>query len=101
MVGGYYDPGDALRLLNAHFFVGRTEQETAVFRVNTDGTASFLKQEHFKLEIQNIFVRTASGEFVSGEKFWKEHPARNQKVIVFKPAGGTEPYEFNLWRAVP
>jgi hypothetical protein len=98
LVGGIYDPQDALRVLNSYFFVGKTEEEVAVFRVNADDTASFLKPEQFKLEIQNIFVRTSSGKLVSGEKFWKEHPKRKEKSIVFKPDGPTEPYEYNLWR---
>jgi hypothetical protein len=97
--GGTYTPGDALRMLNSHYFIGKNSQETAVFRLNDDGSATFLPAEQFKLEIQNVFIKcNGSSKPISGEKFWKEHPARHERVIVFKPTGTTGVHEFNLWR---
>jgi len=102
LCGGTYGPDDALQLLNSHYFVGKNERETAIFRIDKDGTATFVPTEQFKLEIQNIFVLKkppdGSTKTVSAEKFWKEHPRRHQRVMVFKPGVKTQPYEFNLWR---
>ncbi len=99
LCGGIYTPEDALALLNAHFFIGKNNQETAVFRVNDDGSATFMQPEQFKLEIQNIFVEWADrpNKPIPAERFWKESPFRCERVIVFKPGGTTEPREFNLW----
>src|SRR5262245_48185788 len=43
--GGLYTPADALRLLNSHYFVGQTSYETSVYRLNEDGTASYVSPE--------------------------------------------------------
>ena len=99
--GGTYTPTEALALLNSHFFVGKNTQETGVFRINDDGSVTFVPPEQFKLEIQNIFVKpsgSASAKAIPAEKFWKESPLRHERTIVFKPGGTTEPHEFNLWR---
>jgi hypothetical protein len=99
LCGGTYAADHALRLLNSYYFIGKNGQETAVFRINGNGTATFLPPEQFKLEIQNIFVMgSGSGKPVPGEKFWKEHPGRHERVIVFKPVGEIGKHEFNLWR---
>ena len=42
--------------MNSHFFIGKNNQETGIFRINDDGSATFMPPEQFKLEIQNIFV---------------------------------------------
>ncbi len=99
--GGKYSPVNALAILNSHFFIGKNNQETAVFRINDDDSATFMQPEQFKLEIQNIFVTPRGGgsaKPIPAEKFWKEHEHRHEKLIVFKPAGATGPHEFNLWR---
>ena len=99
--GGINTPVDALRLLNSHFFIGKNNQETAVFRINDDDSATFMQPEQFKLEIQNIFVTPRGGgsaKPIPAEKFWKEHEHRHEKLIVFKPGGTTDAREFNLWR---
>lgn len=102
LCGGTYGEDDALRLLNAYYFVGKNEGETAIFRINDDGSATFVPSEQFKLEIQNICVITTSSDGstrkLTAEKFWKEHPARHQRTMVFKPAATVQPYEFNRWR---
>jgi len=60
---------------------------------------AFIPPEQFRLEVNNIFVQiSASGKPISAEKFWKEHPHRHQRTIVFKPGGTTEPGELNRWR---
>ena len=100
LCGGIYTPADALALLNSHFFIGKNNQETVIFRVNDDGSATFIQPEQFKLAIQNIFVEYSDrpNKPIPAEKFWKESPHRRERVIVFKPGGTTDPREFNLWR---
>jgi hypothetical protein len=98
--GGTYSAGDALTLLNSHFFIGKNNQETGIFRINDDGSVTFVPPEQFKLEVQNIFVKpsgSGSAKAIPAEKFWKESPQRHERVMVFKPGGTTEPHEFNLW----
>jgi hypothetical protein len=96
--GGVYSVWDALELLNSHFFVGKNNQETAIFRVNDDGSLAFIPLEQFKLDVANIFVRTSGGSAkpIPVEKFWKESPQRHERKIVFKPGGTCEPDEYNL-----
>jgi hypothetical protein len=101
LLGGKYSEQDALTVLNSHYFIGKSSQETAIFRINDDGTVTFLKPEQFKLEIQNLFVYVGVGgvvRLVPADKFWKENPKRHQKNLVFKPAGTTDQSEYNLWR---
>lgn len=100
LCGGVYTPEEALALLNSYFFIGKNNQETAVFRVNDDGSAAFMQPEQFKLAIQNIFVEYSDrpNKPIPAEKFWKESPHRREREIVFKPRGTTDPREFNLWR---
>lgn len=100
LCGGKYGEEDALAVLNSHFVIGKSNQETAIFRINDDGTITFLPPEQFKLEVQNILVNvgtTKVPKWVLGDKSWKEHPRRHQKKLVFKPGGTTEPNEYNLW----
>jgi hypothetical protein len=89
-----------LELLNSHYLVGKSEQEVAIFRIKRDGSLAFAPPEQFKLDVGNIFVQPAgeSAKPISVEKFWKEHPQRHERAIVFKPGGTTQPDEFNLWR---
>lgn len=95
--GGVYSASEALELLNSHYLIGKSEQEVATFRIRNDGLLAHTPPEQFKLDVANIFVRTSGGSTKPAEKFWKENPNRNEKVIVFKPGGRTEPYEYNLW----
>ena len=98
--GGVYTPADALRLINSHFFIGKNNQETAIFRINDDGSTTFVPPDQFKLDVANIFVRPSGGSAkpIPVEKYWKESPKRHERKIVFKPGGTTEPDEFNLWK---
>src|SRR5258707_7455138 len=41
LCGGTYAADHALRLLNSHYFIGKNGQETAVFRINDDRSATF------------------------------------------------------------
>lgn len=95
--GGTYNPLEALKLLNDHFFVGKNDQETAIYRINDDESATFMAPDQFKLEIQNILVGSLAKSFPA-EKFWRENPQRHERRIVFKPGGTSAPDEYNLWR---
>src|SRR5207302_10768088 len=95
--GGAYSKAAALELLNSHFMVGKSMQEIAIFRINDDGTISFVPTEEFKLAIQNIFVQLGTKQ-VPAEKYWRESSDRRERVLVFKPGGTAQPHEYNLWR---
>jgi hypothetical protein len=85
--------------MNSNYFIGKSKEETAIFRINSDGSATVVPNEEFKLEVQNIFVQgPGNAKPVPIEKFWKESPFRNERTLVFKPGGTTEPHEYNLWR---
>ena len=100
LVGGNYTATEALELLNSHYFVGKSDQQTGIFRIKEDGYPVFVPPDQFKLDVANIFVRPGNGSCkpISGEKFWRESPHRHQRTIVFKPGGEVEGDEFNLWR---
>jgi Family of unknown function (DUF5906) len=95
--GGEYSEAAALELLNSHFMVGKSKQETAIFRVNDDGTISFVPTDEFKLAVQNIFVKKGAKP-VPAEKFWRESSDRHERILVFKPGDTAQPHEYNLWR---
>ena len=94
--GGRYRPAEALQLMNSHYFVGTTDRETGIFRIKDNGSPVFVPPEQFKLEVANIIVDFANP--VAGEKYWKEHPHRHQRELVFKPSATTEAGEHNLWQ---
>lgn len=101
LCGGKYTEDDALAVLNSHYFIGKNNQETAIFRINDDGTIAFLPPEQFKLEIQNILVDVGTPKapkLIAGDTFWKQSAKRHQKKLVFKPGGTTDPTEYNIWR---
>jgi len=82
LTGGEYSKGDALDLLNAHFLVGKSQQETAIFRINADGTLSFVPADEFRLAVQNIFVNDG-GKLMPAEKCWRASSTRHEKWLVF------------------
>ena len=96
--GGTYSRDEALELINSHYLIGKSEQEVSIFRIKDDGLLAFTHSEQFKLDVANIFVRLSSKSVQPVEKFWKEHPLRHMRKIVFRPGGTTESDEFNLWR---
>jgi hypothetical protein len=97
--GGVFGSAEALALLNSHYLIGKTEQETAIFRIQEDGSLTCTPNEQFKLDVANVFVKpsSGSGKPISAEKFWKESQQRHQRKIVFKPGGIAEPDEYNIW----
>jgi Family of unknown function (DUF5906) len=98
--GGVYSPAEALKLLNSHYLIGKSDQESGIFRIRDDGSLSFTTPEQFRLEVANIFVQPSDGSNkpIKAEKFWKEHKWRREVTIVFEPKGTINPLEFNLWR---
>jgi Family of unknown function (DUF5906) len=98
--GGIFSCTAALKLLNSHYLVGKSDQESGIFRIRDDGSLAFTAPEQFRLEVANIFVQPSDGSNkpIRAEKFWKEHQWRNEQIIVFRPGGTTQPNEFNLWR---
>jgi hypothetical protein len=98
--GGVHSPDAALKLLNSHYLVGKSDQESGIFRIKDDGSLAFTAPEQFKLEVANIFVQPSDGSNkpIKAEKFWKEHQWRREVTFVFEPKGTTNPLEFNLWR---
>jgi Family of unknown function (DUF5906) len=100
LLGGTFSSETALKLMNSHYLIGKSEQEVAIFRIKDDGELVFAPPEQFKLDVANIFVKleAGSGKPTPAEKFWREHPWRHERTIVFKPGGTTQPNEFNLWR---
>ena len=94
-----HSDGYALALLNSHFFVGKNNQETGIFRINGDGSVTFVPPEQFKLK-----SRTSSSSLLvvhpnrSLPKNFGESSHRHERILVFKPAGTVERHEFNLWR---
>jgi hypothetical protein len=98
--GGTFSSAAALKLLNSHYLIGKSEQDSGIFRIRDDGSLAFTTSEQFTLEVGNIFVKSSDGSNkpTRAEKFWKEHQWRHERIIVFKPGGTTDPSEFNLWR---
>ena len=100
-----YSPNDALEVLNSHFFVGKNNQETAIFRINVDGSATFCptrtiqtgNSEHLRLcqALPLAAVRSStSPPKNSGEKA----PGATKGLLFSNRAARADPYEFNLWR---
>ena len=95
--GGTYAEAQALTLINSQYFIGLTDNEVGIYRVNDDGSATFIPEKDFKLLLANVRVRRKRGKAIPAEKFWREHPQRLELKIVFNPRG-TKPGEYNLWR---
>ena len=100
LTGGSYSEDAAIALMNEHYFIGKRNGETAIFRINDDQSVTAVSNEEFRLEVQNIFVvpNRGSAKPVPIEKFWKESPHRDERKLVFRPGGTAQPGEFNLWR---
>jgi hypothetical protein len=95
--GGTYSEADALKLVNSRYFLGLTESDVGIYRMNDDGSSTFISEKDFKLLLANIMVQRADGRVVSAEKFWRTHPQRLELQIIFDPRQ-TKPGEHNLWR---
>jgi hypothetical protein len=59
--GGIFSPPAALKLLNSHYLIGKSEQDSGIFRIRDDGSLAFTTSEQFKLEVGNIFVQPSDG----------------------------------------
>src|SRR5579862_5759624 len=53
--GVYSNEVELIELLNAHYLVGKSEQDVAIYRIRADGLLTFIPQEQFKLDVGNIF----------------------------------------------
>jgi hypothetical protein len=96
--GGVLTPAAALLLMNSHFFVSVRDGEVGIFRIEDDGTITFLPSEQFALLLGNIFVLVA-GKTIPIAKFWLTHRDRRScRRIVFEPSGNIHPDDYNLWR---
>lgn len=60
LVGGVLDPGPALDLMNSWFFVSEREGEVGIYRIEDDGTLTYLATDDFRLRLANIFVDVSS-----------------------------------------
>jgi hypothetical protein len=100
LLGGTYDAATALELLNSHYMIGRSlaENETLIYRITDKNRLLPIPREQFILEVENISIQPATGEPIPGHKFWRSHPKRHQRNIVFKPHGTDDPKEYNLWQ---
>jgi hypothetical protein len=96
--GGVLDPIPALLLMNSYFFVSMRDGEVGIFRIEDDGTITFLPSEQFALLLANIFVQVG-GKTIPIAKFWLTHRDRRScRRIVFEPSGNIHPDDYNLWR---
>jgi hypothetical protein len=105
LVGGVLDPGPALDLMNSWFFVSEQGGEVGIYRIEDDGTLTYLAMDDFRLRLANMFVDVSSqnqqpgSKLVGIDKFWLQHPARRQcNKIVFEPGGKVGIDEYNSWR---
>ena len=79
LLGGTYDSATALDLLNSHYMIGKSKQETAIFRITDDNRLVFVPQHQFELEVANIFMQSSEGKHIPAYKFWIENPRRHQQ----------------------
>lgn len=103
--GGFYNESNALTLMNDHFFVGERDGEVGIYRVEDDGTITFLQNDQFALLLGNVFVEAGGvstavqGKVVPIAKFWLTHRHRRTcRRIVFEPSQHVDPQDYNLWR---
>lgn len=103
--GGTFDPVRALQLMNDWFFVSEQGGEVGVYRIEDDGTITFLSPDHLKLLLANVFVNISpasnqsAGKLITIDKFWLcHHQRRGCSRIVFRPDAKTDEDEYNLWR---
>jgi Family of unknown function (DUF5906) len=107
LAGGTFDPGPALDLMNSWFFVSEHDGEVGIYRIEDDGTLTYLAMDDFKLLLANIFVdvssqnQQSSRKLVAIDKFWLRHPYRRScSKIVFEPSGQVGVDEYNLYRGL-
>jgi Family of unknown function (DUF5906)/Primase C terminal 2 (PriCT-2) len=96
--GGTYAPAAALALFNAHFFIAMVEGAVPIAQIKDDGIISYLAPNDFNLLVDNITVQVADGKVMGGAQFWRKHPQRHQRKVVFRPRGTVASDEYNLWQ---
>ena len=52
--GGFYSSDEALVAINARYFVGISQQETGIYKIGADATASFVLDKEFRLQLGNV-----------------------------------------------
>jgi hypothetical protein len=94
--GGEFSDTVALDLLNSHFMVGKSKNETAIFQINDDGTISFVPTEEFKLAVQNIFVKKNQWQAGASREILerKLRPARASTGVQAGRHGATSRIQF-------
>ena len=98
LTGGVLDQSTAITLMNSHFFVSMRDGEVGIWRIEDDGTITYLPSDQFALLLANIFVQVG-GKTISIAKFWLTHRDRRScRRIVFDPSGNIHPDDYNLWR---
>src|SRR5262245_44030298 len=55
--GGTYTEAAALKLINSCYFLGLTENDVGIYRMNDDGSSTFISEKDFKLLLANVTVR--------------------------------------------
>jgi hypothetical protein len=99
--GGVADPATAALLMNSHFFVSERDGEVGIFRIEDDGTITFLAMDQFALLLANMFVQIngntpqQTGKTMPIAKFWLAHRDRRS---CRRPSGNVHPDDYNLWR---
>jgi hypothetical protein len=94
--------------MNSWFMVSERDGEAGIFRVEDDGTLTYLNIDSFRLLLANLSVLLpsanpqSSGKLVSIDGFWLRHPQRRWcSRIVFDPSNTIGADEYNLWRGFP
>jgi hypothetical protein len=104
LVGGCYDPANALALLNSNFFVAKVSGAYPIAQVEDDGSVTYIPTKDFSLKLANLSVRVDDGrggkKLVKAEQFWVSHPHREERHAIFDPkapAGMAVRGKYNLW----
>jgi hypothetical protein len=104
LVGGCYDPANALALLNLNFFVAKVSGAYPIAQVEDDGSVTYIPSKDFSLKLANLSVRVDDGrggkKLAKAEQFWVSHPHREERHVIFDPkapAGMAVRGKYNLW----
>jgi hypothetical protein len=105
LIGRVYTPEEALELFNANFLIGRgANGSVGIFAIKPNRTLDFMPDKMFTLLTDNLLV----GDYddprwerydghVPGNLWWRGHPKRHTRTLVFKPKGDVSLAEWNLW----
>jgi len=105
LIGGTYEPQDAMVLYNSHFFIAKVNGAYPIAQIDDDGSVKYISAKDFSTKLANHFVRVDDGrrgkKNVSAEKFWLSHQDREEREVIFDPnapPGITIRGKYNLWR---